>query len=125
MTFTGMIEGNTMPRSEDRYVPGLLPVRRRAQQVIFRIDSSSVSLEGADAFDRFDVIATANADLSQLGEVADDGQHVFVAPDTVRTLAGDAVSREWEDRFAEMVVYASSKGWVDARGSIRAHVARP
>jgi hypothetical protein len=92
--------------------------------MIFRIDSTGAVLDGPDVFDRFDVAAAEGADLTRLGVVADDGEHVFVAPDTVRALAGDAATPEWEERFAGMVGYAASKGWLDDAGRIRAHVER-
>ena len=92
--------------------------------MIFRIDSTTAVLDGPDVFDRFDVVATETADLTRLGVVADDGAHVFIAPDTVRELAGDAVTAEWEERFSGMLGYAASKGWLDDDGRIRAHVER-
>jgi hypothetical protein len=92
--------------------------------MIFRVDSTVVVLDGPDVFDRFDVVATADADLARLGAVAADGEHVFVAPDTVRALAGDAANPDWHERFAAMVGYAGSRGWLDDAGRIRAHVER-
>jgi hypothetical protein len=92
--------------------------------MVFRIDRTDLVLDGPDAFDRFDIVAGPEADLTRLGAVADNGEHVFVAPDTVRALAGEAVTPEWEERFAGMVGYAASKGWLDEVGRIRAHVER-
>jgi hypothetical protein len=92
--------------------------------MVFRIGPDDVVLDGADAFDRFEIVAAEGADLTRLGTVAEDGEHVYVAPDTVRALAGESVTPVWEERFAGMVGYAASKGWLDDAGRIRAHVER-
>jgi hypothetical protein len=99
-------------------------VHRRALRVVFRINQSDVRLDEPDVFDRFDVVASGDADLGLLGVVAEDGAHVFVAPDAVRALAGDAVTPAWEEGFAAMLGYAASKGWLDDAGQVRAHVQR-
>jgi hypothetical protein len=88
------------------------------------------TLADPEKFDAFKVTlrgaadpAAADAALAALGERVDD-DHVAVAPDTVRRLAGPAAADPaWEPGFAAMVAYADSKGWL-IDGAIRAHVER-
>jgi hypothetical protein len=40
----------------------------------------------------------------------------------ITDLAGRAEDGAWQERLADMVAYASSRGWVDGRGAVRAHV---
>lgn len=87
-------------------------------------------LVDADKFDGFKVTlrggddpGAADAALAALGERVDD-DHVAIAPDTVRRLAGPAAEDpEWESGFAAMVDYARGKGWLVGE-AIRAHVER-
>lgn len=51
-----------------------------------------------------------------------EGEHAWIEPEVVRTLAEGRVPDDWDDRFDAMVSYASGKGWVDTEGRIRAHV---
>lgn len=65
--------------------------------------------------------AAVDAALALLGDRVDE-DHVAVAPDTVRRLAGDAAaSEEWEAGFGAMVEYARGHGWMVGE-AIRAHV---
>lgn len=96
--------------------------------MVLRIDSASAVLEEPDVFTAFKVVASADADAAALGRVGRvdvDGEHVFVTPDSVRALAGDAAQAPgWEDQFQGMLGYAASKGWLDEAGAIRLHVER-
>jgi hypothetical protein len=50
--------------------------------------------------------------------------HVFVTPEVVVGLVGEAATPEWRAGFDRMVEYARSKGWTDATGALQAHVER-
>ena len=54
-------------------------------------------------------------------ELDPEGEHGFVAPATVTRLAAGQVGAGWTERFAAMVAYAGSKGWLDDAGRIRGH----
>ena len=97
-----------------------------------RVDTSAgtATLEEAEDCTKFHVElvgsdgseAMASA-LGDLGRVDDD--HVWIDPDGVRRLAAGRVGDGWAGDFEGMVGYASSKGWVDDSGAIRAHIERP
>lgn len=54
-----------------------------------------------------------------------DGDHVWVSVEVVRRMAAGRVDDGWDERFASMLEYAASKGWLDADGAhVRAHVER-
>ena len=83
-----------------------------------------------DVFDRFAVVVTGPSDsvrfqaaVSRIG-LAHGSDHVYVEPDAVKALAGERASDpQWLEQFDGMVDYARSKGWSDADGGIRAHLA--
>jgi hypothetical protein len=85
-------------------------------------------LIGAADFTSFKVSVRGGGDrvaarraLAPLGEWVDD-DHVAVAADAVRRLAGDeARAAEWEQGFGAMLAYAQSKGWM-VGDAVRAHV---
>jgi len=54
-------------------------------------------------------------------DLSEDGTHGYVAPSTVVQLADGLTGDGWAGRFEEMIAYAAGKGWLDARGHIRAH----
>jgi hypothetical protein len=59
---------------------------------------------------------------TRTGRLSEAGD-AFVAPNVVRRLAAGSVGEGWEQRFAEMLEYASARGWTDASdGSVQAHV---
>ena len=67
------------------------------------------------------------AALGSFGEVTDDGQHVWLLIDELRTRAGASVAAveldDWRDGFDAMVTFARSKGWTSVDGRrVRAHV---
>jgi hypothetical protein len=57
-----------------------------------------------------------------LGRMDPDGAHVIVQPDALRRLAGPSVSEEWEQGFEGMCAYATTQGWVEDDGGIKAHI---
>jgi hypothetical protein len=103
--------------------------------MIIHVDPSvapaAITLSEPSDFQGFKVVVPADADpqaltaaLATLGR-AEGTDHVFVAPDAVSALAGEtAADPAWAEGFAGMVGYATSKGWTDADGRIRAHVER-
>ena len=48
--------------------------------------------------------------------------HSWVDPADLTALAGRAGDPDWRQKLAGMVSYAESKGWLDEKGRIRAHV---
>jgi hypothetical protein len=59
------------------------------------------------------------------GGVIGFGDHAWVRTDALRRLAGPAATPEWEERFATMLEYARTRGWVDdEQGAVRGHVER-
>jgi len=93
------------------------------------VDGSDTSLLEPDVFTSFDVVApnlSTNEVLAALGEggaPSSEPDHVFVAIAAVRSMAGDAADRHWEEQFQAMLTYAASKGWLnDAGDKIMAHL---
>lgn len=88
-----------------------------------------IGLDEPAEFTAFDVRA-ADTDaaavlqaLGRHGEAAPESDHVFVRIDGVRTLAGDAVTAEWESGFGKMLEFAGSNGWLNEAGdAIKAHI---
>ena len=73
-------------------------------------DDTEVALVEPDAFTAFDA-------LVQIPE------HLWVRPDVLIALAGSrAEDPEWRRQYDAMVAFATSKGWTDEQGRIRAHV---
>jgi hypothetical protein len=96
------------------------------------VESGSVTLAGVGEFTSFHVIAdprdapesSVGVALGPAGTAAGD-DHVWIAVDAVRQLAGGAADPAWEESFTGMLDYAESKGWLDEDGSsIRAHISR-
>lgn len=80
-----------------------------------------------DDFTEFAVLTEATSQgsaastLRELGVL--DGNHVFVDQTWLIAHAGEAADdSSWRSGFDAMVAYASSKGWLDAAGRIRAHI---
>jgi len=59
-----------------------------------------------------------------VGRLGPDGD-AFVVADAVRFMAAGQVDEGWDEQFESMVSYAGTKGWLDDRGAIQAHVAWP
>ncbi len=86
-----------------------------------------VVLEGADDFKRFAISAAPGAPLASalMGIARLEGEgHAWVFPDALRRLAPQAGTPAWEEGFGKMLAFATSKGWVDAEGAVRAHIER-
>lgn len=50
-------------------------------------------------------------------------RHAWVAPETLRSLAGGLGSLpEWNEGLEAMTAFARRHGWLDESGAIRAHV---
>ncbi len=49
------------------------------------------------------------------------GEDAYITPQAVHRMAAGNVSDDWAERFAGMVGYAATKGWVAEDGSIQAH----
>jgi hypothetical protein len=59
------------------------------------------------------------------GGILGFGDHAWVRTDALRRLAGPAATPQWEERFATMLEYARTRGWVDDElGAVRGHVER-
>ena len=59
------------------------------------------------------------------GGVLGFGDHAWVRTDALRRLAGAIATPECEERFATMLDYARTRGWVDDdQGAVRGHVER-
>lgn len=94
-----------------------------------RVDTTAGTTTLVEAADctRFHVelVGSDDALASTLGDVGRvDGENVWVSPGAVRRLASGQVDDNWEGEFAGMVGYATSKGWIDGSGAIRAHIER-
>lgn len=64
-------------------------------------------------------LAPAIADIGRV-----DGQaHVYLRPDAIRVLAGEAGNDPaWRKGFDAMLAFAREHGWIGADGAVRAHV---
>lgn len=81
-------------------------------------------------FTSFDVLAPGSSPAEVVTALGDGGSpceeenHVFVAIELVRSLAGDGADAAWNEQFAGMIGYAGSKGWLSEDGTmIKAHLA--
>jgi flavin reductase (DIM6/NTAB) family NADH-FMN oxidoreductase RutF len=84
-------------------------------------------LVGDEDFTRFAVAVEPTAEscaADALRAIArlDGGDHVWVMPSKLKSMAPRSGEAEWEKGFAAMVDYAGRKGWVDRDGFIRAHI---
>ena len=94
--------------------------------MLIRVASDGqVSLEGADDFKRFSIGAAADAPLATalrgIARLEGEG-HAWVSPDGLRRLTPLAGTPAWEEGFGKMLAYATSKGWTDESGAVRAHI---
>ncbi len=88
-----------------------------------------VELEHPGEFTSFSVAAVdpeVSVVLEALGEhgsQTSEDDHVFVAIEAVRRLAGENVDDTWESGLSKMVTYAGTKGWMSDSGeAIKAHI---
>jgi hypothetical protein len=100
-------------------------------RILIDLPARTVGLSEPDAFDGFSVEVTGKGTPEYLGEVVGeaglgridpDGTHVLVDPQGLRTLAGAAVTPQWEASLEGMCAYAASKGWIADDGAIQAHI---
>jgi hypothetical protein len=92
------------------------------------VASDGASLEDAEEFGAFDFVTDlGQAELARvvtelsLGAADADGEHVWFSVDAVTRLAGPLADEAWLGRLDGMVGYASTHGWVDDAGRVRAH----
>jgi hypothetical protein len=58
-----------------------------------------------------------------IGTLDADGQHVWIARSALVQMGRQiGLDDAWENGVDDMVRYAATKGWVDDRGRVRAHV---
>lgn len=93
------------------------------------IDKNTARLEQPEDTKRFHVQAAGGlpddairASLSSFGTF--DGTHAWISPDALRAAAAGRVGADWARSFEAMVGYATSKGWVNVDGHLRAHLER-
>lgn len=84
-------------------------------------------LEAQDDFSTFKILVDRNvrekltvADYMQFGRLDEDGLHAWV--DSAWLRANATTADGWEAGFQKMLVYATTKGWLDSQGKIRAHI---
>jgi hypothetical protein len=62
-------------------------------------------------------------DHTSLKIVSTQPEHSYIAPETLRALAGEAAAEpEWDERFQRMLEYARRHGWTRDDGAVRAHI---
>jgi hypothetical protein len=89
-----------------------------------------VTLEDPDDCTKFHLMVVGGSDLARVfGALVDaaagrlEADHAYITIDAVRRLAAGRVTDDWDDRFAGMLGYAQSKGWIDDTGNmIQAHI---
>jgi hypothetical protein len=99
-------------------------------EIDLRVTPPAVALREPDDFGGFKIVGLGRKsdreqlahELWRIGRVSEDG-HVFIAADTLLTIAGDrAREREWLVLLDGMHAYARARGWTDSTGAIRGHV---
>jgi hypothetical protein len=99
-------------------------------QIVIDLSEARVHLGDPDDFGRFSVVVEGEGDLegvvdlSGIGRLRPDGEHVVVDLVALRALAGPAATDEWDEGLAGMVAYAAGKGWMDSDGGVVAHIER-
>ncbi|MEY4339572.1 MAG: hypothetical protein RLZ14_1422 [Actinomycetota bacterium] len=93
------------------------------------VSEAGVSVRDADDLKSLSIRATKALEpgaLGTLGEPTDDGTHAWLDVAVLRAAAEatlPASAREaWRSGFDGMIGYATSKGWTDERGRVRAHL---
>jgi hypothetical protein len=79
------------------------------------VTSDGPSLVDPQVFTAFDAVVAGDPGVA--GRL--DGDHLWVNVAWLREVAGG--DPEWDEKFAGMLAYAASKGWVDGE-TVRAHV---
>ena len=103
-------------------------------RVDLEYDAASVGLEEPDNCKQFHVVLAGDGDdaavasaleTAGVGRASANAGHVYINVDSVRAMAAGRVGKSWDEEFAGMLAYASSKGWLDESGSaIEAHIER-
>jgi hypothetical protein len=98
-------------------------------------DAPEIALDNPDDCLRFSVVVdpaideeslASWLDASGFGAASDQPGHVLVSVKAVRDLAAGQVGAGWGAKFADMLAYADTKGWMQRDGSmIAAHVDAP
>jgi hypothetical protein len=90
------------------------------------LPAGDVVLVDPGDFTKFHVEARGDGDLggalASAGAGRLDGDHAFIDTDWLRANAPDDAA--WPEGFTKMLGYARSKGWLDDRGAIQAHIER-
>lgn len=89
--------------------------------------AGAITLIEPTVFDRLDVLVDSQDDQQlerAIGRIGsrDGADHVWLVPSVLRFLSAEAGSSDWDARFAGMVSYAGSRGWLDGQGRLRAHL---
>jgi hypothetical protein len=89
-----------------------------------------VTLEEPDDCGRFHLVCEVDPELlgpalveANVGSLEDD-ETALIDPEAIVRAVTDRVAADWSERYAAMVEYAETKGWINPDGSIRAHVER-
>lgn len=62
-------------------------------------------------------------DFTSLNVVIAQAEHAYIAPGTLRQLAGDAAQKPgWGEQLETMLDFARKHGWTGDDGAVRAHV---
>ncbi len=99
---------------------------RYTQLVRINIDDSPLSIEGLDIFTEFSAVTADEQWHTRTRpgvRVDPEGEHVWIDPDLIAAAADRAeLPPSWREGFERMRSFADTKGWLDDRGWIRAHV---
>lgn len=93
--------------------------------VLVNIDNSPVSVEGLDNVKEFAASTRTSPPARDVVgvRVDDDGEHVWIDPAVISAAAEAAeMPATWTADFDGMRQFAQTRGWIDERGWIRAHV---
>lgn len=106
-------------------------VRTSFTDVFIHVTEGASDVREADDLKSLSVRVEPGADLAaslgSLGTVDDDGAHVWLHIDALRTAGAATIADDveaWRAGFDGMIAYATKSGWTDAGGtSVRAHIA--
>jgi hypothetical protein len=90
------------------------------------VGSDPEVIEGQD-LTQLEVLADGPEALGQglgsFGRIDPDGEHVWLAIDTLGAASDPGDDPTWAGQFGDMVAYAKYKGWLDPSGeALRAHI---
>lgn len=93
-------------------------------------NAGAITLCEASVFNKLDVLIDpqpperVDQAIARIGARAGE-QHVWLSPSVLRFLSGHAGEPAWESSFQAMVDFATSKGWTNEHGQLRAHITVP